>query len=159
MPRLPSVVPPGCLLLGLELERGNADRGQWQRSVRPRRLGFPVVELFADSLELPAHIDLGRVEVDARGARRGPSGASRRARKRDPNRARTGGGWRPAGRARSAPGNPRSPGWQPRLSTLRHTAGCRPGATPGTARHRLATVTPAGRATRAETAILPALQS
>jgi len=41
------------------------------------------------------------------------------------------------------------PGWQPRLSTLRRTAGCRPSAAPGTARHRLAAVTPAGHAPRA----------
>src|SRR5713226_3567829 len=31
---------------------------------------------------------------------------------------------------------------------LRHTAGCRPCVTPGTARHRLATVTPADRGPR-----------
>ena len=34
-------------------------------------------------------------------------------------------------------------GWQLRLSALRRTAGCRPSATPGTACHRLAAVTPA----------------
>src|SRR5215471_14368304 len=35
------------------------------------------------------------------------------------------------------------PGWQPRLSTRRRTAGCRPSANPGTACHRLAAVAPA----------------
>jgi hypothetical protein len=32
-PGLPSVVPPGCLLLGLKLDSGGADRGRWQRGV------------------------------------------------------------------------------------------------------------------------------
>jgi hypothetical protein len=45
VPSLPSVMPPGCLLFGLELQRGNADRGQRQRGIRSRRIGFPVEEL------------------------------------------------------------------------------------------------------------------
>jgi hypothetical protein len=40
---------PVWLLLGLELERGQADRGQWERSVRLGRLGFAMVMLLADS--------------------------------------------------------------------------------------------------------------
>jgi hypothetical protein len=46
------------------------------------------------------------------------------------------------------------PGWQLRLNALRRTAGCRPSATPDTASHWLAAVTPADR-TGAGTAILP----
>jgi hypothetical protein len=64
VPYLPGSALPVCLILGLELERGYADRGQWERSIRSRCLGFPVVELLADTLELPAHIHLGGVQVD-----------------------------------------------------------------------------------------------
>ena len=56
VPFLPGDPLPGCLLLGLELESGHADRRQRERGVRSGCLGFAVVELLADTLELPAHI-------------------------------------------------------------------------------------------------------
>ncbi len=61
---MPGVALPACLLLGLKLERSHADRRQWEWGVRSGRLGFTVVELLADALELPADIHLGDVEVD-----------------------------------------------------------------------------------------------
>jgi hypothetical protein len=64
LPGLPGIVLPVCLSLGLELERGHADRRQRERGVRSGCLGFPMVELVAEALELPAHIDLGGIEVD-----------------------------------------------------------------------------------------------
>ena len=66
-------------------------------------------------------------------------------------------GPRSAGRARCARGHLMSPGWPLPPLHLRRTAGGRPCITPGTARPRLAAVTPADR-DRAGTAILLALQ-
>ena len=70
---------------------------------------------------------------------------------------RSDGAARSAGGRDAPAGHSPRPDWQLRLCTLRRTAGCRPSATPGTARHRLAAVTPADR-TRVGPAILPALQ-
>ena len=49
------------------------------------------------------------------------------------------------GGGRKRPRDTHRSDWQLRLSTPRRTAGCRPSVTPGTARHRSATVTSAGR--------------
>jgi hypothetical protein len=52
------------LALGAQLECSQADIWQRKNSSRARRLGLPVPDLMARSLELPLDVYLGRVEGD-----------------------------------------------------------------------------------------------